>query len=307
MLFKVSHKNQTIMKNSEVLEMQKDRLEQNKALVKRILEEGDKYGTAILDEVCSPSYKMYFPGNAKPISLDEHKMVWQTFIDAFPDLNHEIIDFIAEGDKVSTREILRGTHKGEFEGIPPTGNKFEMSAICVWRFSNGKLEEYWADADILGLIRQLGIELMSRNSIEKQNKELLGKYYTDLDAADFDGLAEFLNKYITSDFILHLPGGINIKGREGLKEYYANSMKAFFNSRHSIDDVIAEGDKVAFRATSSAIHRGHFMNIPPTENEIKVTFNGFWKVQKDMIAEWWSEYDALSMMQQLGMELKMKE
>jgi len=84
-------------------------------------------------------------------------------------------------------------------------------------------------------------------------------------------------------------------------------MKAFFNRRHLIDEVIAENDKVAFRATSRAIHQGAFMNIPPSDNEIKVTFDGFWKVQDELIVECWSEYDSLSMMQQLGMELKMKE
>jgi len=133
--------------------------EQNKALVQRILAEGDKRGVSILDEVCTSDYKMYWPSNGKPINLEEHKVVWQGFITAFPDLNHTIDAIIAEGDMVSTREALRGTHQGEFMGIPPTGKKFEMSAICLWRFSDGKLVEYWADGDMMGLMMQLGMEL----------------------------------------------------------------------------------------------------------------------------------------------------
>ncbi len=133
--------------------------EQNKVLVQRILAEGDKGRVEVLDEVCASDYKMYWPSNAEPINLEEHKVVWQDFIASFPDLNHTIEEIIAEGDMVSTRETLRGTHQSEFMGIPPTGKKFEMSAICLWRFSNGKLVEYWADADIMGLMQQLDMEL----------------------------------------------------------------------------------------------------------------------------------------------------
>ena len=80
---------------------------QNKAMVQRLLAEGDKRGSGILDEVCAPDYKMYFPSNAEPIELEEHKQVWQSFTDAFPDLEHTIHQLIAEGDVVSTRETMR--------------------------------------------------------------------------------------------------------------------------------------------------------------------------------------------------------
>ncbi len=133
--------------------------EQNKAIVQRILSEGDARGPAILDEVCTPDYKMYFPSNAEPIGLEEHRVLWQSFVDAFPDLEHTIHESIAEGDYVSTRETLRGTHKGAFLGMPPTGKAIEFSAICLWRFVDGKLAEYRTDADMVGLYQQLGMAL----------------------------------------------------------------------------------------------------------------------------------------------------
>jgi predicted ester cyclase len=157
--FTFSCQDKKAMAELEAMKAQAEVEEQNKALVQRILEEGDKSGAAILDEVCTSDYKMYFPSNAEPINLEEHKELWQAFIVAFPDLTHRIDEFIAEGDMVSTRETLSGTHKGEFQGIPPTGKKFEFSAICIWRFSDGKLAEYWSDGDILGLMMQLGMEL----------------------------------------------------------------------------------------------------------------------------------------------------
>ena len=133
--------------------------EQNKATIRRTMAEADKSGPGILDEVCSPDYKMYFPSNADPIGLEEHKVLWQAWIDAFPDLNHTIHLIIAEGEYVATHETIRGTHKGEFQGKPPTGREVEFSAVSLWRFADGKLVEYRADADLLGFAEQLGTEV----------------------------------------------------------------------------------------------------------------------------------------------------
>ena len=164
--FTLSSQDKEAMAELEAMKAQAEVEEQNKALVQRILEEGDKKNLEFLDEVCTSDYKMYFPSNSEPINLEEHKELWKAFIVAFPDLTHRIDEFIAEGDMVSTRETLSGTHKGEFQGIPPTGKKFEFSAICIWRFYDGKLAEYWSDGDILGLMQKLGMELKPRE-VEK--------------------------------------------------------------------------------------------------------------------------------------------
>jgi len=133
--------------------------EQNKAAVRRLLLEGDKRGPGILDEMCASDYKMYMPSNGEPIGLQEHKALYQAFVDGFPDLYHTIDEAIAEGEYVATRETLRGTNMGEFQGRPPTGKNVEFSCVALWRFADGKLVEYRVDADLLGLNEQLGMEL----------------------------------------------------------------------------------------------------------------------------------------------------
>ena len=75
---------------------------------------------------------------------------------AFPDTVHLIQDQIAEGDKVMTRVIGRGTFLGEILGLPPTGKVIEISGISVHRLAGGKLVEHWAQADLLGFLQQLG-------------------------------------------------------------------------------------------------------------------------------------------------------
>jgi len=146
-----------------------------------------------------------------------------------------------------------------------------------------------------------------QKAIEIHNKDFIRLYYVELDYTKIDELDNFVETFISSDFVLHLPGGVDIVGKEGLKEYYTSSKKAFPDGEHTVDDIIAEGNKVAFRATANATHQGPFMGIQPNENKIKITFGGFWLIQDDKIVEWWSEYDALDMMMQLGMELRMKE
>ena len=143
--------------------------------------------------------------------------------------------------------------------------------------------------------------------IEEQNKDLTKQYYTELDKTNIEELDTFVDKFISPDFVLHLPGGVDIRGKKGIKDYYAGSKMAFPDASHTVDDVIAEGNKVAFRATTKGTHQGEFMGIQPSGNDIKVTFDGFCQIQEGKIVEWWSEYDALGMMMQLGMELKPKE
>jgi predicted ester cyclase len=148
------------------------------------------------------------------------------------------------------------------------------------------------------IMNTYGQDKKASSDLERQNKELVKSYFTELCNTTSDDLTEFVDKYISSNFILHLPGE-EIHGKEGLEEHYASSKKSFTDPAQPIYDIIVEGDKVAFR--------GEFMAVQPNGNEIKTTFAGFWKIQEGKIVEWWSEYDALGMMQQLGMELRMKE
>jgi predicted ester cyclase len=76
---------------------------------------------------------------------------------AFPDLNITIEDQIAEGDKVVTRWVGRGTQQGELQGIPPTGKQATTSGIAIDRIVSGKLVETWDQFDALGMMQQLGV------------------------------------------------------------------------------------------------------------------------------------------------------
>lgn len=74
----------------------------------------------------------------------------ETFAEAregFPDLSITVEDVMAEGDRVAARVTMRGTHRGEFQGIAPTGKRVEVKAIDMFRISDGKIVEHWGHAD----------------------------------------------------------------------------------------------------------------------------------------------------------------
>ena len=75
---------------------------------------------------------------------------------AFPDLHHDILDLVTEGDKVSVRYNIIGTHKGELQGIPPTGQEVSFSAMDFITLIDGKVAEEWEIADNMGLMQQIG-------------------------------------------------------------------------------------------------------------------------------------------------------
>ena len=77
--FMVGCQGKEAMAEIEKMKAQAEVEEQNKALVQRILAEGDKKNLGILDEVCSPDYQYRFPSNAEPIDRDQHKELWQSF------------------------------------------------------------------------------------------------------------------------------------------------------------------------------------------------------------------------------------
>ena len=66
-------------------------------------------------------------------------------------------DMVAEGDKVAARFTARGIHEGAFMGLPPTGKLIAMTGIEVFRIENGKIAELWGEANLFGLMQQLGI------------------------------------------------------------------------------------------------------------------------------------------------------
>jgi steroid delta-isomerase-like uncharacterized protein len=134
--------------------------EQNKALIRRGYEGMNKANIEILKELFAPNLAYYNPsGSVKPLSKEEAIEFYKMLNRAWPDLNFGIQDIIAKGDMVIVRLITKGTHTGDFQGIPATGIRGESSVIFISRIQDGKIVEEWVESDMLGVMMQLGMEL----------------------------------------------------------------------------------------------------------------------------------------------------
>ena len=132
--------------------------EVNKTSLRRFYDEAfNKKNKAAIDEFIAPDQVDHAAPPGTPGGLAGAKQTITMYLTAFPDLHFTVEDLIAEGDKVVARLTVRGTQKGAFMGIPPTGKHVTSTAIDINRLAGGKSVEHWLEMDTLGLLHQLGV------------------------------------------------------------------------------------------------------------------------------------------------------
>jgi predicted ester cyclase len=131
--------------------------ETNKALMKRFIEE---YQTGrdeqVLRDTVSSRMVNHTPMAADPPGGPEGvKAIFDAFHAAFADFSAEVLDQLAEDDKVMTYHTFSGTHTGEFMGIPPTGRPVRFAVMDIVRIRDGQIVEHWGLVDQAALVAQL--------------------------------------------------------------------------------------------------------------------------------------------------------
>ena len=131
--------------------------EENKAVIRRWIEAYNERDLEAEAAVLAPDYVAHVPAAPGPLEgLEAWRQFSGSFAEAFPDLRLTVQDIAAEGDTVAARVDFHGTHRGEFQGIPPTDKQVAFSSIEIDRVVDGKVQEHWFELDQLGLMRQLG-------------------------------------------------------------------------------------------------------------------------------------------------------
>lgn len=111
-----------------------------------------------VDQLFDPSIAFYDPAipGGQAMGLDQVHGFFQTFFNAFPDVQFEVNDFFSEGDSVAIRFTWRGTHRASFLGVNVSGHHVVVPGIDIFHISNGKIVEVRVAFDRLELIEQLG-------------------------------------------------------------------------------------------------------------------------------------------------------
>jgi steroid delta-isomerase-like uncharacterized protein len=131
--------------------------DRNKALLRRFYEElWSKGNLEAIPELVAKDFVDHHPLPGAPPGREGLAALVTTWRTAFPDMRETVEDLISEGPKVVGRFTMRGTHSGEFMGVPPTGRRVTMSGIDIVRIAGGKISDFWYGEHLLELMQQLG-------------------------------------------------------------------------------------------------------------------------------------------------------
>jgi steroid delta-isomerase-like uncharacterized protein len=108
-----------------------------------------------------------------------------------------------------------------------------------------------------------------------------------------------LDHLLADDYEYHAPG-MDIRGREGIRQVFAMLRAGFPDWSETIEDLLVDRDRAVFRVTGRGTHLGEFMGMPPTGREVLVAGIDIVRLDGDVVVEHWAVFDQLGMLRQIG-------
>src|SRR6266508_973463 len=299
-------------------------LQRNKSVVRRFKEsQGTKDESSAMKEVLAPNYKRWRAGfehignNARDQGFPSPGSYLRT---AFPDHTDTIEQMIAEGDMVGMLFKVRGTHRGNFYGIAPTGRTVDVYELGIFRLADGKITEAWFLGDDAGLLMQLAAKLPPRKdgqlvvppvtgsgedpdavlrrlaagplvSPEDRNRLLVAR--SKGSSPSPGDRAPDLRQTRVGFAHLRDYGNANGVGKETITA-------ALPDRRDRIDGFIAEGEYVWMRFKVAGTHGAKLYGLPPTGRRVEVPEIGIMRIVDGKWKEAWYFADELGLLLQLG-------
>jgi steroid delta-isomerase-like uncharacterized protein len=129
-----------------------------------------------------------------------------------------------------------------------------------------------------------------------ENKALVRRF---VDEIFVQGRAETIDELLADDFVAHTWPSTG-HPKDDLKNATERAHGALTNPRFTIDDMIAEGDRVAVRLTTGATQTGSFMGMPPSGKSYEISEIHIFRLRDGKVIEHWHQFDQMGMMKQLG-------
>lgn len=239
-------------------------------------------------EIIDQDFKDHHPGfnvNGAKSYLEALRKAYATL-----DLTASVDDIFESEDKVVTRVMLTGKHIGEVFGIQPTGRSISWTSTEIWRMSDGRFVERWAEDDLLGLRNQLTDDSANVALITKLNDVVNERRYDDMD------------ELFAPDFVDNNPAW-SVQNLSELKDIIRTAHEALdFTSHHDLI-YAADGGKVVIHITFSGRHVKPFFDREPTGKAVRWTSIEVYRIVNRRIAERWVQADTTGLMAQLGVPL----
>ncbi len=267
--------------------------EANKALVRRYVEEILNQGNlALVDELLSADYVFRAP-NIPEQGREARKQFLESHRNAFPDRHFTVDELFAESEKGVVRWSLTGTHLGTWAGVAPSGKKVAVSGTTTFRVTNGMIAEESAQWDALGFMQQLGAAPASTEA----NKALVRRCVEEiLNQGNF----ALVDELYSADSVFHGPAHPELRGREAIKQYYASLRAAIPDLCLTLEELVAEEDKVVGRWSAVGTHRGEFWGIAPTGKSLTWSGTTTFQIRSGAVTDQFVHSDALGFLQQVG-------
>jgi steroid delta-isomerase-like uncharacterized protein len=298
------------------------------ALAARFFDLSFNQGNPTAAGLLTPDFVFHLVGRP-----DMHAGAFAAFVGelraAFPDLQIGVQTAFAQGDRVAARWALRGTQEGPYPGIPATHKAVVgVPGHAIFRVAGAEVAEAWAIVGEVGLLQQLGAwpgpadpaaaGPPSPTPGAPPDGDTMG-LVARLSAAADAGDTATVDQLLAADFVAHPRGGpppgtsrlnhsasrrppargATAPGRAGFHQNDDAWRAIFPDSRSVIEDVVAAGDLVMVRVTTTATQRGAFGPIPPTGKTVTFAAMGLWRVRNGQLVDTWTVWDHLGLVQQL--------
>jgi steroid delta-isomerase-like uncharacterized protein len=289
--------------------------ERNKRVALRVWRDvWNKGDLAAIDEIISDNYAGKIPAQPDLVrGKDGFRKLMRLYRTAMPDVNLQVRDVLAEGDRVVAYWTASGTNTGRFGAMAPSYRRIAVDGVSIFRLVDGLIVQEWEVFDTLGFMQQLGAipsptagaAPPSRvtapgqpETIEDQGKAVFNRWFGE---AWNKGHYSTAYEVIDPRMRVHGAGGQPVEmGPDGLIGLISTWRSAFPDGQMSVDGLVAEGELVAALLTWRGTQRGDFYGVPPSRKRVACTSIGIDRVQGGIVRDGWGELDMVGLMQTVG-------
>ena len=268
-------------------------VEKNKEVTRLTIEEVmNKSNLALIPELFAENYVHRAAAGPETRGHDGWRQNVLSAHSAFPDLHYTIDELVGEGDKVVCRATGTGTFKGTYMGVAPNGKRFSAGVMFVNTFEKGKIVETWAISNPLISLGQLGISPPGYVPSGEANKANERRLYEEVWNK---GNLSLISELVSPDFVSG-----NNKGLDGYRQMVSGWRTAMPDVHFTIHEMVAEGDKVAYRVSATGTGAGNLGSVDVRGKKISGTMSIFTEYKGGKVAVGVAATDMLGLYRQAG-------
>ncbi len=253
----------------------------------------DAGNSELVSNMLADDVKAILPFSPEPMDKATYQQLRSAMLAAFPKMQHKVLEVVEGKNSVAYKAIFTGSNTGPLRGNPPTGNWVEQPFLGFMKFDkNGKITEM----DIQFDVASFNAQLMKGMEPSTMNRDLANRIFKTLNKHDLDALVALYSP--SAKFSGWVPEELDVNG---YKEVMGAILASFPDARFTIDDIVAEGDKIVVRHHLEGTHTGKaFQGIDASKKKIYVPATVTIQLQNGKPEMFWLNADFYSLLVQIG-------